>query len=189
MPVCPENESAPATTFETVLGSPDFSREWSENARPIAQANFVLDYTHERFEQPYITLPRRTYHKPLLRRDHISSHQREDLSIRKNCAPDLSYSPGNKKWRTQVLLRCASVTGTTACGEIDFVAGNSPSMKTRCQISRFSRRQIRSPLSFRSARCSANNLRTASRSIKPRSCVRGSSSILSSSSSCAPANQ
>ena len=52
--VAPEDEGALANALETVLASPDLAREWGENARRIAQANFTLDYARERFQQLYI---------------------------------------------------------------------------------------------------------------------------------------
>lgn len=54
--VAPEDEGALANALETMLASPDLAREWGENARRIAQANFTLDYARERFEQLYIDL-------------------------------------------------------------------------------------------------------------------------------------
>jgi hypothetical protein len=39
-----------------MLASPNLAREWGENARRIAQANFTLDYARERFEQLYVDL-------------------------------------------------------------------------------------------------------------------------------------
>jgi L-malate glycosyltransferase len=54
--VAPENEGALATAIETVLARPDLAREWGENARRIAQANFTLDRARERFEQLYVDL-------------------------------------------------------------------------------------------------------------------------------------
>jgi len=54
--VTPENECALANALETMLASPDLAREWGENARRIAQANFTLDYARERFEQLYVDL-------------------------------------------------------------------------------------------------------------------------------------
>jgi glycosyltransferase involved in cell wall biosynthesis len=54
--VAPENEGALANALETVLASPDLAREWGENARRIAQANFTLDCARERFEQLYVDL-------------------------------------------------------------------------------------------------------------------------------------
>jgi glycosyltransferase involved in cell wall biosynthesis len=54
--VTPENGSALANALETMLASPDLAREWGENARRIAQANFTLDYARERFEQLYVDL-------------------------------------------------------------------------------------------------------------------------------------
>ena len=49
----PEDECALANALETALASPDLAREWGENARRIAQANFTMDYARERFEQLY----------------------------------------------------------------------------------------------------------------------------------------
>jgi glycosyltransferase involved in cell wall biosynthesis len=54
--VAPEDEGALAAALETVLASPELAREWGENARRIAQANFTLDYARERFEQLYLDL-------------------------------------------------------------------------------------------------------------------------------------
>jgi L-malate glycosyltransferase len=54
--VAPDDEGALAAALETVLASPDLAREWGENARRIAQANFTLDYARERFEQLYLDL-------------------------------------------------------------------------------------------------------------------------------------
>jgi len=54
--VAPEDEGALANALETLLASPDLAREWGENARRLARANFALDYTRERFEQLYIDL-------------------------------------------------------------------------------------------------------------------------------------
>jgi glycosyltransferase involved in cell wall biosynthesis len=54
--VAPENVGALADALETMLASPNLAREWGENARRIAQANFTLDYARERFEQLYVDL-------------------------------------------------------------------------------------------------------------------------------------
>jgi glycosyltransferase involved in cell wall biosynthesis len=54
--VAPENENALANALGTMLASPDLAREWGENARRIAQANFTLDHARERFEQLYVNL-------------------------------------------------------------------------------------------------------------------------------------
>lgn len=51
--VAPEDEGALAAAMETMLVSPHLAREWGENARRIAQANFTLDHARERFEQLY----------------------------------------------------------------------------------------------------------------------------------------
>lgn len=51
--VAPEDEGALAAAIETMLVSPHLAREWGENARRIAQANFTLDHARERFEQLY----------------------------------------------------------------------------------------------------------------------------------------
>ena len=66
------------------------------------------------------------------------------------------------------------------------VQGFSPSMKIRCQISRFSSRQIRLPWSRRRARCSVNKCWIASVLNKPRSRLRESSNLRSTSSSVSP---
>lgn len=52
--VAPEDEAALANALEIVLASPALAREWGENARRIALANFTLDYARERFEQLYL---------------------------------------------------------------------------------------------------------------------------------------
>ena len=54
--VAPEDEGALANALETLLASPELAREWGENARRIACANFTLDYARERFTQLYIDL-------------------------------------------------------------------------------------------------------------------------------------
>jgi glycosyltransferase involved in cell wall biosynthesis len=54
--IAPDDESALTTALETVLVSPQLAREWGENARRIAQANFTLDHARERFEQLYMDL-------------------------------------------------------------------------------------------------------------------------------------
>jgi len=54
--VTPEDAGALAAALETVLASPDLAREWGQNARRIAQANFTLDHSRERFEQLYLDL-------------------------------------------------------------------------------------------------------------------------------------
>ena len=54
--VPPEDESALAAALETVLANPDLARDWGENARRRAQANFTLEYARERFEQLYLDL-------------------------------------------------------------------------------------------------------------------------------------
>ena len=54
--VAPEDEHALANALETVLASPDLAREWGENARRIANANYTLDHARGRFEQLYMDL-------------------------------------------------------------------------------------------------------------------------------------
>ncbi len=54
--IAPDDEPALTTALETVLASPQLAREWGENARRIAQANFTLDHARERFEQLYMDL-------------------------------------------------------------------------------------------------------------------------------------
>lgn len=54
--VAPEDEVALATALETLLASPHLVREWGENARQIARANFTLERARERFEQLYVDL-------------------------------------------------------------------------------------------------------------------------------------
>lgn len=54
--VAPEDETALANAFATVLTFPGLTRKWGENARRIAYANFTLDRARERFEQLYLTL-------------------------------------------------------------------------------------------------------------------------------------
>jgi glycosyltransferase involved in cell wall biosynthesis len=51
--VAPEDERALADALEIVLASPNLAREWGENARSIAKANFTLGFARERFEQLY----------------------------------------------------------------------------------------------------------------------------------------
>ena len=54
--VAPEDEGALANALETVLASPDLARQWGENARRIAYANFTLDHACDRFGQLYLDL-------------------------------------------------------------------------------------------------------------------------------------
>ena len=54
--VAPDDAGALAAAIEIVLASPFLAREWGENARRIARANFSLDYARERFWQLYIDL-------------------------------------------------------------------------------------------------------------------------------------
>lgn len=54
--VAPEDEHALANALEIILASPHLAREWGQNARQVAKANYTLDYARERFEQLYIDL-------------------------------------------------------------------------------------------------------------------------------------
>ena len=54
--VAPEDEASLANALVTVLSSPGLLREWGENARRIAYANFTLDQAREHFEQLYLDL-------------------------------------------------------------------------------------------------------------------------------------
>jgi glycosyltransferase involved in cell wall biosynthesis len=52
----PEDEHALANALGTVLASPVLTREWGENARRIAKANYTLDRARGRFEELYVAL-------------------------------------------------------------------------------------------------------------------------------------
>jgi L-malate glycosyltransferase len=54
--VTPDDEDALVNALKTVLISPGIAREWGQNARRIAQANYKLDYAQERFAQLYLDL-------------------------------------------------------------------------------------------------------------------------------------
>jgi glycosyltransferase involved in cell wall biosynthesis len=54
--VTPDDEDALVNALKTVLISPGIAREWGQNARRIAQANYRLDYAQERFAQLYLDL-------------------------------------------------------------------------------------------------------------------------------------
>lgn len=54
--VAPEDEDALANAFGAALASAGLLREWGENARRFAYANFTLDHARKRFEQLYLSL-------------------------------------------------------------------------------------------------------------------------------------